>query len=37
MHRIRDYPYLKSLLDSQFHEVFRAPDGIVYERRSTGG
>jgi dolichyl-phosphate-mannose-protein mannosyltransferase len=37
LHRIRDYPYLKSLLDSQFHEVFRAPDGIVYERRSAGG
>lgn len=31
-HRIRDYPYLASLLDSQFHEVFRAPDGIVYGR-----
>jgi len=35
LHRIRDYPYLKSLLDSQFHEVFRAPDGIVYERRAS--
>jgi hypothetical protein len=29
---IRDYDYLRDVLDHEFREVFRAEDGIVYER-----
>lgn len=31
--KIRDYDYLRELLDNEFREVFRAEDGIVYQRR----
>jgi hypothetical protein len=31
---IRDHAYLRDLLDHEFHEVFRAQDGVVYERLS---
>jgi 4-amino-4-deoxy-L-arabinose transferase-like glycosyltransferase len=33
-HRIRDHAYLRELLDHDYQEVFRAADGIVYERRT---
>jgi 4-amino-4-deoxy-L-arabinose transferase-like glycosyltransferase len=32
MFRIRDYPYLKSLLESDYRQVFRAEEGIIYQR-----
>jgi 4-amino-4-deoxy-L-arabinose transferase-like glycosyltransferase len=35
-YKIRDYEYLRELLDREFREVFRANDGIVYERWLPG-
>ena len=32
-YKIRDYDYLRELLDQEFREVFRAEDGVVYERQ----
>ena len=32
IYRIRDYPYLKSLLETDYRQVFRAEEGIIYQR-----
>jgi 4-amino-4-deoxy-L-arabinose transferase-like glycosyltransferase len=32
MYRIRDYPYLKSLLETDYRLVFRAREGVIYQR-----
>jgi len=33
LHKIRKHAYMRQLLDTQFEEVFRGDDGIVYARR----
>jgi hypothetical protein len=35
MFKIRDYPYLRDLLATEYREVFRAEDGVVYQRQSN--
>jgi len=35
LYKIRDYPYLRDVLATEYREVFRAWDGVVYERQTT--
>jgi energy-converting hydrogenase Eha subunit C len=37
VYRMSKYPYLQAYVLSRFREVFRAPDGVVYERLPVPG